>query len=110
VSEDAIAYSEEVAATVRQTVPNMLQEPWAYHRQHFTNSPDSILLVFEALTKRLPGGIWEELQAALQQWSHAMRAQYDAVEAITQGYHRGVGVMTQTDREIGGKRNDCGCC
>jgi len=110
VSDDAVAYSEEVAATVRQTVSSMLQEPWTYHQQHLANGPESILVVLEALTRRLPGGVWGELHAALQQWSHAIRAQYDAVEAITAGYDRGAGVMGETDRQLGGKRRDCGCC
>jgi hypothetical protein len=106
VGNDAISYSEEVAATVRQGVSNMLQEPWAYHQQTLTGSSESIMAIFEALTKRLPGGVWEELQAALQQWSHALRAQYDAVLEQTQGYERGVGVMADTDRQIGGRRQD----
>jgi hypothetical protein len=104
VSNDAISYSEEVAATVRQAVSNMLQEPWAYHQQALSGGSESIQVMFEALAKRLPGGVWEELEAALQQWSHAMRAQYDAVLEQTHGYDRGVGAMTDIDRQIGGRR------
>lgn len=100
-NDDSLAYSQEVAGSLQQPIANVLEEHWGRHLHDFANKPDAVLTLFRLLAARLPGGVGEQLNAALQQWAHAVAAQYDATLALTRGYARGVETLVETDRQLG---------
>lgn len=96
-SNETMAYSREVADTVRGEMLHLLDEHWSLHQHCFQGASDSVVALFEMLSARLPNNAGSALSDALVQWSRTLQEQYQLLREAVEQYDTSVSDLLSTD-------------